>query len=161
MKKISLKQKRAIELARRFATLDEISLDQWERWLPSKIEPLTEDQIGLVHSYTDGQIISSEVMFLLHSDCGITLQQIRNAGFQCSDVVEYARLLHGLRTMTVTVAAWKESLLWKWPLITLNELREDGYADLAESLRYNIVRGWLQVKHELPPGMDVAHMEIR
>ena len=165
MKKISLKQQRAIELARRFATTDEVSDEQWKQWLPNKSKQLNEDQLSLVRSYADGQVISPESMFLLHSDCGITLSQVETAGFQCSDVVEYASLLHGYRLMAVDVTGWREDLLFKidgkWrPLITLKELRDDGYPDLAESLRQSIVRDWLKGKHDLPPGMDVAHMKL-
>ena len=157
------KEQRSIELARRFMwgslSVDEI---HWREWLPVKMTPLRADQLETVQRYSGGQQrITGEAMFLLHHGHGITLPQVEAAGFICDDVVDYACLLHGYRGMAVAVAWWKDMLCEKingnWrPTLTLQELRDDGFSDLAESLRQAIVREWLQGKRDLPPRMKVA-----
>lgn len=156
------KEQRSIELARDFMW-DDLSVDEarWHKWLPKKTIPLRPDQVTIVKRYAGGQqSILAEAMFLLHHGHGITLPQIEAVGFVCDDVVNYARLLHGYRQFTLDMAQYREDLLYgndhRFPLLTLKELCDEGYADLAEILRQSIVAGWLAGKNHLPPGMRVA-----
>ena len=160
------KEKRSIELARRFIdTQLWIGEDGWRQWSAlQKDKPLRPDQVKTVKQYSDGHTyITGESMFLLHHSHGITLPQVEKIGFICTDVVYYARLLHGYRLLAVTVTDWRRELLYEghggWPPLTLQELRDDGFSDIAESLRADIVKGWRDGKHGLPPGMDVANFK--
>jgi hypothetical protein len=133
MRVLTKKQRRAIELVKRFAlSANECTEMAWRAWLPLKDKSLTEGQIALTRSYADKGVLSDEAMFLLHSDCGITLNQAESAGFSCDDVSGYACLLLGLRVMTYTVTMWKEDIADG--LLTKNELEQDGYGDIAASL---------------------------
>ena len=160
------KEQRSIELARRFmysCTCDKCKDGtEWRRDLPTKSTPLSPDQLATVRRYNGHkQHLTAETMFLLHHGHGITLSQIEAAGLVCDDAVDYAHLLSGYRGMSIAVAWWKDMLCEKingnWrPTLTLQELRDDGFSDLAESLRQAIVREWLQGKRDLPPRMKVA-----
>jgi hypothetical protein len=161
MKKLSSKQERAIELAEQFSDKEITDESVWRAWLPQKNGSV---DCGVLEQHSVDRVIPGERMFLLHSDCGITLSQIEAAGYTCQDVVLYAQLLHGLRIMTMSVKMWKEDLLYcidgkPRPLLTLQELRDDGLADLAESLRGDIIRGWIAGKHHLPPGINISEMD--
>lgn len=161
MKKLSGKQERAIELAERFSDKEITDEETWRAWLPQKNGGV---DCNILERHSSNRVISGERMFLLHSDCGITLSQVEAAGYMCQDVVRYAQLLHGLRQMTLIVKMWKEDLLWQIdgkprPLLTLQELRDDGFADIAESIRGDIIRGWIEGKHPLPPGMNISEMD--
>lgn len=147
------KEQRAIELASRFIIDDPIMTEQvWRFWLPQKMTFLSDEQLGIVRSESKDKVIDSESMFLLHSNCGITLSQIESCGYSVSNVSGYAHLLHGLRLMTLTVEMWKKDL--SIGLITLKELCADGYGDIAEKLRETLIQEWLDGKIDLPPGLN-------
>lgn len=170
------KERRSIELARRHgiseSEVNEYTEKTWRAWVPDKPKPLTDGQLVTVRRCARGNAIDVESMFLLHSGHGITGSQAERAGFEVADFGGYCHLLHGLRRMTMTIASWKEDLLhrdrftheWR-PLLTLQELRDDGYGDIAESLRSVILREWRDGKYQipgkpdyddLPPGMNVS-----
>ena len=147
------KEQRAIELSSRFIIDDPAMTEQiWRSWLPQKMTSLSNEQLGIVRLKSKDRGIDPETMFLLHSNCGITLSQVESCGYSVSNVSGYAHLLHGLRLMTLTVEMWKKDLVVG--LITLKELCDDGYGDIAEKLRDALIQEWLDGKIDLPPGLN-------
>lgn len=155
------KEQRAIELVTRFIVDDPTMTEQlWRSYLPQKMASLNREQQSIVQAKSKDKIIDSEAMFLLHSNCGITLSQIEVYGYHVSDVSEYARLLHSLRLMTLTVEMWKEDL--RVGIVTLKELCNNGYGDIAEQLRETLIQEWLSGKIDLPLGMNTEQwLQVR
>ncbi len=156
------KERRSIELARRFWDInDGVPEQRWRERISGRSELLTPNQFAIVRRYADGKSISGENMFLLFHGHGIKLLQIEAAGFVCIGISECGRLARGYSIMTYTVETWKEDLCLKifgeWrPTLTLRELCDDGYPDLALSVRKAIISEWRAGKRDLPPGMCVS-----